>query len=358
MNPRPSRLAALWLLAALAACRSHPYGAIDRGNALEHLNQAEADLQSGATARALDHLEAVHGVENLDPDLRAREQRLIDQAARKRFGELAEGSADELEEIYRSKLPERVRARAGILAAQRMLEEDRRISAYRMVKKVDEALPGHPERVLAGDVLARAGLSLIHDDRRYNLLFHYRPRGVQALEYLVLRYPLESRCPEAFFALSEEYERQGDLDLAIERTEDLLLYHSDSPYAVGAAARLPYLRLSRLKRDDYDRGELLRAYAEFSTWLARHPEHDLREWVSGLLGECRRRLARSDLYLARYYQRVNSAEGARLHAERARIEATEGGHEAEAAEAAALLADLPARDENPPLPPPTGDESP
>lgn len=334
-------------LALCAACRSQPFGEIDRANARTHLDQAEADLAAGEYARALAHLEAVREVRSLEPDLRVREDRLIDAAARGRFEQLADASPGELEDLFDSELPERVRARAGVLAAQRMLAEDRRISAFRMIKKVDSALPGHPERVLAGDVLARAGLSLIRDPRRYNLLFHYRPRGVQTLEYLVLHYPLEPHCPEAYFALSERYERIGELDPAIERTEDLLLYHPDSPYAAAASVRLPYLRLCRLRRDDYDRGELLRAHEELVAWLARHPGHELEAWARELEHECQRRLVKNDLYLARYYETVRTPAGVRLHAERARALALEAGLTEQAEAAQALLADLPAQADAP-----------
>lgn len=334
------RILATWVLLPLAlGCRSS-HGVIERENAREHLDQIEADIRAGEFARALDHLEAVHAVSGLEPDLRAREERLIDSAAEGRFTELAQGGSDPLEELFSSKLPERVRARAGILAAERMLAEDRRISAYRMVKKVDDALPGHHERVLAGAVLARAGLSLIADERRYNLLFRYRTRGVQVLEYLVVRYPLEPRCAEALYALSQTYEREGNLDEAIARSEDLLLYHPENPYSVAASARLPYLRLARLQRDDFDRGELLRAEAELVAWLARRPAHELAPWVGELLLECRERLVRSDLYLAEFYEKTATPAGQRLHAQRALSKAREAGLSREAEEAQALLAGL------------------
>ncbi len=341
-----------WLaLALLAGCRSQPFGEIDGKNARAHLDQAEVDVSAGAFERALEHLAEVCEVRSLDPDLRAREQRLIDQAARGRFAQLAEAPPDELEDLFHSELPERVRARAGVLAAQRMLAQERRISAFRMIKKVDADLPGHPERVLAGDVLASAGLSLIRDPRRYNLLFHYRPRGVQTLEYLVVHYPLEPRCPEAYFELSQVYEAQGELDQAIERTEELLLYHPESPYAAAASARLPYLRLSRLRRDDYDRGELLRAQSELAVWMERNPGHELEAWVRDLAHECEVRLARSDLLLARYYEKTHTPAGIRLHAERARATALGAGLAREAEAAQALLSALPAEDPTPPVAP-------
>lgn len=354
-----------WLLAlALApgpACKSHPYGEIDRANAGAHLDQAERALQEGRYQEALARLAEVRDVRGLDPDQRVREERLIDEAARRHFGELESADAEELEDLFDEPLPDRVRARAGVLAAERMLADDSRISAFRMIKKVDEALPSHPERVLAGDVLARAGLSLIRDDRHYNWILSYRTRGIQTLEYMVVNYPLEPHCPEAYYALSETYENEGNYDQAIERSEDLLLYHPGSAYAPGAAARLPYLRLARLARDDYDRTELMRAHDELARWLELYPEHQLTPWARDLMHECQRRLVESDLALARYYERVDAAEGQRLHARRALTTAEDAGLTAEAAEAGALLPPEGATDADaersalPPSPTPTAE---
>jgi tetratricopeptide (TPR) repeat protein len=332
-------VAVAWLGASalLGGCQS-TLEAEDAGPALD---QAEAELARGAFAAALERLETVSRVPGLEPDLRAREQRLIDAAARGRFAELAEAPSDELVDLFESELPERVRAQAGVLAAERLLAEGSRILAYRQVKAVDEALPGHHEGVDAGDVLARAGLSLIHDEGHYALLFSYRARGMQALEYLVVHHGLEPRCAEALFALSEAYEAQGDLDEAIERTTDLLVYHPDSPFVPAASARLPYLRLCRLGRDDYDRGELLRANGELAAWLQRHPEEELTSWVQEVRHDCLARLVRSDLYLAHFYERTGATAGQRLHAERARAVALEVGLEAEAATAERLLAGSP-----------------
>ncbi|MSR61409.1 MAG: hypothetical protein EXS08_03030 [Planctomycetes bacterium] len=337
------RNSAPWLALAFLAlgCRSQPFGEIQRSDAPRHVEQAEAELKAGQTQLALEHLSAVNAVSGLDPDLRAREQSLLDEAARKLFEELADADSDALEELFDSELPERVRAQAGVLCAQRLLAEESRILAYRMVKKVDEALPGHSEWVLAGAVVAEAGLSLIRDDRRYKLLFHYRPRGTQALEYLVLNYPKNPRCPEAYFELSRVYEEDGDLDEAIQRTEDLLLYHAESVYATAASARLPYLRLLRVGRDDYDRSELLRAHVELEDWLRRNPGHELAAWATDLVRECDTRLVRSDLYLAHFYERTETPFGIRLHAARARELALQTGLEAEAEEASAILAGLP-----------------
>jgi hypothetical protein len=308
---------------------------VDREEAGEQLDLAETEIRDGVLQDALERLVAVREVEGLDPDMRARDEELLEEATALRLAEL--DSSEDLEELYDQELPNHLRARAGILAAERMLREGRRVSAFKMIKKVDKALPSHPERVLAGDVVARAGLDLIRDERRYWLLFRYRTRGIQALEYLVLHYPLDPRCPEAYFALSETYERTGDLDLALERAEDLVLYHPADAVAVAAEARLPYLRLSRLERTDFDRGELLLAHDELQLWLERHAGHELEPWVRTLERECQERLVENDLYLAGYYERTKTPYGTRLHAERALETARGADLEDERADAEGLL---------------------
>ncbi len=337
------RLAALLCAAGLATgCRSLFGGGpdFDPQEAGAQLDLAEREMQEGVLQQALERLVAVREVDGLDPDTRARDEELLEQATVRRIEEL--DSAEELQELYDQELPARLRARAGVLAAERMLLEDRRVAAFKMIKEVDQELPSHPERVLAGDVLARAGLSLIRDPRRYYLLFRYRTRGIQALEYLVVHYPLDSRCAEAYYVLSETYERMSELDLALERSEDLVVYHPGSGYAPAAEARVPYLRLLRLERVDFDRGQLLRAHEEIQTWLGRHPGHELEPWVRELAARCQERLVKNDLYLAHYYERIETPYGARLHAERALETAGTAGLESERQDAAELLEAFPA----------------
>jgi tetratricopeptide (TPR) repeat protein len=168
----------------------------------------------------------------------------------------------------------------------------------------------------------------------------------------VIHYPDEQRCPEAFFALSQAYEADGDYDEAIARSRDLLIYHPESPYAPAASARLPYLRMARVRRDDYDRGELLKAQGELAAWRTHYPNHELAGWVGELERECSTRLVHSDLYLAGFYRQTESVDGQRLHAERARALAQENGLGDEVAEAEAILASLPpAQSEPAPTPP-------
>ena len=141
-----------------------------------------------------------------------------------------------------------------------------------------------------------------------------------ALEYLVLNYPASPHCPEAYFELAQHYERDRDLDEAIARCEDLLVYHPGSRFAVGSEARLPYLRMLRLEEDSYDRRELMEARLEIERWLGLHEGHELEPWMRELRTQIYRRLANSDLIVAKHYSRIRSDFGARIHAERALTE--------------------------------------
>lgn len=339
---RALALGALALLGlASAGCASTPRA--NPQNAAGQVERARAEIEAGDLNRALDRLLAVRDVEGLVPEVRTLDDELITRCVDlllQRYESNDHDSGD-LVDLYGLELPTRLKARAGILAADRMLAEGSRIKAYRMVKKVDSKLPTHPERALAGDVVARSGLSLIHDHRHYKLLFSYRARGIDALEYLVLQYPSDPHCPEAYAALAQAYEDTGDLDRAIERDEELIYYHPNSPYTVVAEARSPYLRLLRLKRDDFDRGELMRAHQEVERWLRRHAGNELEPWVREIGRTCEARLASSDLILARYYRTWGSDFGTRLHAERALRTADAAQLEEAAAEARAILAKVP-----------------
>jgi len=278
--------------------------------------KAEEALARGDLEVGVGELVALRKRSGLTPALRERmEHILIDTGLQEIEG--SRGDVRALRRIYDSDYPERVRVRAGLLAAEALFAENRPVDAFKMIQRVDRTFPHHPERALAGQILGRVGLHLIDREGRYSLVFRYRTRGIDALEYLVLRYPLDSRCDEAYFALSQHYEKDRELEYALERIEDLLIYHPSSPYAVAAQTRLPYLRLLRLERNDYDRGELQVALGEIDNWLAQHEDHELASWVRELASAAAIRLAESDLSLARYYERIDSDEGKKLHARRA-----------------------------------------
>ena len=342
----PAWAALLAWTALLAGCAStaapRPKG-VERENAAVHLQRAETEIAEGNLHEALGRLVALREVEGLPPTERARTEELLLQCAGQLFERLQEPEydSDHLLQLFETELPPGLRARAGILAAEQMFLEGSRVTAYKQIKKVDRELPTHPERPFAGEVLARIGLDLIADPGRYYLFFKYRARGVDALEYLVVRYPLNPNCPRAYAELARYYEEKPDLDLAIERHEELLLYHPGSSLAAGSAARLPALRVERLEREDYDRRELMIARVEVSRWLGRYPGHELEDQVRALGQEVERLIAVNDMILARYYDRIRSPFGSRIHAERALRTAEDAGLEEVAAEARAFLAALP-----------------
>ena len=340
---RLARALAVALAAGLAACSSLESIRLDRDEIPVYLANAEEDIRSGDLESSIEPLVIVWNQDGLTAQERSRTETLL-QTAVVDLLEIYRGEgydSGDLVRIYDLPMPTRLRALAGVLAAEKRLAEGRRVAAYKTILSVDTKLPQHSMRFLAGDVLARAGLSLIEDSGRYNVFFTYRARGIGALEYLVLNYPSDSACPAAYAALAARYEADHELDLAIERREDLLVYHPGSPYAVESEARLPYLRMLRLERDSYDRSEMIEAKREIDRWLARHAGHELEDEVLGYQRQCLASLANSDLIVARHYRRKRSTFGTRIHAERALVEARNAGDETLMREAQALLDELP-----------------
>lgn len=330
------RSGALWLCWLVVGC-STPRKPIAEVDAQALMAQADQAFALGDAQDGVRHLIALRKRDGLTPDLRERTERQLIETGYAQIEQLS-GDSSGLDRIFRSDYPERVRVRAGILAAKALFEQDHPVSAFEQLKKVDRRFPHHSERAMAGDVLGQVGLHLIERKGRYSLFFRYRPKGTRALEYLVLHYPLDPRCDDAYYALSQYYESIGELDYALEQTEDLLIYHPSSPYAIAAQARLPYLRLLRLERNDYDRNELTIAAGEIRNWLSRHPGSELEGWVDELARVCATRLVESDLSLARYYERIDSLDGLQWHARRALALALDMQLERQAELARALLA--------------------
>jgi hypothetical protein len=161
------------------------------------------------------------------------------------------------------------------------------------------------------------------------------------LDYLVLTYPLESRCDQAFYKLAQMYEHDRLFELARERHEELLYAHIKSPLAVASEARIPHLRLAGLKSPEYDRREMLKARDELEAWLKHHSGDELEAQVRYDYADCLARLVENDMNVARFYRRISQPYGARFHAARALADAQAAADPKLVASATELLATIP-----------------
>lgn len=343
--------ALLIALSMLTACQSDigfvaPSGKIERRPTVQsaeaHLQQARSEFEVGDYEIALERVKRVYRLPGLGTKVRLQAEAQAEQIALAYIRQLTEQGAPskQLKAVYKLDLPSRVRVSAAIATAKRMLEEDSRIYAYRMIRDLDAKFPSHHERNAASKVVATAGFSMAADDSRYKLFFSYKARAPEVLEYLVLNYPSHPRCDEAYNLLANIYEGQERYQLALERHEDLLLYHPESALAPNSQARIPELRLQRIPSPDHNRAAQLVARAELESWLKRYPNGEQGERVRAVLEVCISNLIQSDLNIAKFYARIGHASGVRLHAERALIQAVDRGSSEQAEQARQLLESL------------------
>lgn len=345
--PRSAALAlaaiALALTSACSAFRSRLVSTPQQVPAA--IERAERELAGGETELALRRARDARDVRGIAAADRDRLDILIERIAAARIEQLSaqtDGAAP-LAELVDASLPKQLCVAAGIRAARMHLDADKPFKAYRLLTKLEEKFPRHHARGEAGAILAESGLRLANDPWSF-LFFSARDDGVEILEYLVLTYPSERRCDEAFATLAAIYEKQRQYGLAIQRHEELLFSHGDSALAVASQARIPHLRLRWLESPEFDRTELNRARRELESWLARHAGDPAESDVRLDYADCLQRLARSDLSIARYYRRIDRPYGARFHADRALRVALETGDERLTREARSLLAALPQTD--------------
>jgi outer membrane protein assembly factor BamD (BamD/ComL family) len=310
------------------------------------IEAAEADLAAGRTSAALERLRKAREVHGLSTDVAGRVDVLVERCAEQLVTELSKPGSDPeaLADLLDLNLPRQIAITAGVRAARLYLDQGDPMEAYSLIQKVDKKYPPagtHHEKAAASAILLEGGLQLAQDDSSFLGMFRAKDDAKAVLEYLVLNYPKERRCDEAYAALGKLYEDDGIWATARERHEDLLTYHFESPLAAASEARIPYLRLKALRSPEYDRRELLRARAELEAWLARHPGHELEPAVRLDYADCLQRLVDSDLSVARYYRKVDQAFGARLHAERALAVANQTGDERVIARAKQVLESLP-----------------
>ncbi|MFT5285502.1 MAG: hypothetical protein ACI8TQ_001667 [Planctomycetota bacterium] len=332
------------------SCQSHdphlvPFSASDperQGKLLEigqELDLVEVELEQGSIEHALELVQDIRDSGIFDAEIRHRTELLLEVCATRRLDELIanKGSVHEFEDLFEDDVPKNVRVSAGIAGARRQLEENEPIEAYSLIRRIDGEFSSHHERAAAGDILAQAGFALSVSTRYRLWLFSYRARAPEVLEYLVLNYPSNFNGERAYMILAELYEEDDELEFALERYEDLLLYYRTSQFVPQAEAKVPALRLQLIKGPNYDRSEILSAKRELLDWLARHPGHQLESQVLDSLQECYALEIDSDLFVAKFYRRVDKMIGARMHADRALAVAVEVGDLARADHAREIL---------------------
>lgn len=322
---RPIRsLAPACLAAALAlcACRSSPFGRVEVDSAAEVpavMERARAEEEAGNRTLAIDLLYAARDVGKLSTDDRIRVETLLEQIAERRISELEElGTGDkELEAIADLGLPTPTSVLAGVVAARQRQGRGSSYKAYKLLADLELRFPTHPQRRAAGEITVEAGLEMTTEPRRFLGFFTRRDEGIEALEWLIVTYPSEPRCDEAYFRLGELYTSDRRFKLAVQRYDDLVSYHPSSSLWIEAQARIPRMRLEGLESPEYDRRELNRARSELERWLENHAGQPQEEQVRRDYGDCLRRLVLSDQGIARFYLRVGRPFGAQFHAQRA-----------------------------------------
>jgi hypothetical protein len=344
---RAARLLAPLALLLCAGCSSL-FGGGSAGMDAERvpgaITEAEQALKRDDADRAMELMSSASRSTGLPPETRDRVQGLLERSAQRRIEQLSapDSDPDDLAELVELELPRQIAVEAGLAAARRYVAIGEPMDAYEVLKRLDTKFPMHHERVAAGDMMADIGLSLKDDTPTLFGWFDTRGEAQEVMEYVILKAPWSHRCDQCYAALSQMYEEDGEWALAIERAEGLVLNHPGSPLAPQAQARVPQLRLARLRSPEYDRSELSKARAELQEWLVGHPGHELEPTARLQLADCLRRLCVSDLTISRFYAKVDNPFGARRHALRAVEEARDAGDAEREREASEWLAGLPA----------------
>jgi hypothetical protein len=344
MSRLPHALLALAL--ALGGCSTTPiwseYHISDPLLVPAALDTARADLAAGRSRDAYERVVAARAVSGLSVEVRDEVEREFERCAARRIEELAQPGADpdDFDDLELKDLPRQLAVELALARARLFIADDAPLKAKKELEELETAFPRHHGRSEASALLVDAGIQLVRSDSGW-WLWRDSDDGIALLEFVVLNYPSERRCDEAFYELARAYEAEEEYGLAIQRHEELVVSHVDSPLAVLSQARIPHLRLDWIESPEYDRKDLLRARRELELWLEQHAGHELETDVRLDLADCLARLVESDFGIARFYQKIDQPYGARVHALRARDVARESGSAALFDEAEILLASIP-----------------
>jgi outer membrane protein assembly factor BamD (BamD/ComL family) len=301
--------------------------------------ETQTDLE-----RTLTNVRSARSTGGLTPELRLEVQNVLEATTRAVIAHSQD--ADLLEAIMGVDVPRQLAVEAGLRSAELLFHEGERMGAFRLIKRMDSKFPQHHERSAAGGLLGEIGFNLAEDDGSYGLIFKYRSLAGEVLEYLVMNYPSHPGGDQTLWTLGSLYQEQRELDLAIEKNQDLLLWFPTSSLAPLAQARIPHLRLMIHGDPKYDRATLVQAHGELQDWLNEYRAHESESAVRSDMVDATRRLADSDLILAQFYATLGSAEGVQLHARRALAEAREGGDPSQVQKADELLREWAERSKN------------
>jgi len=248
-----------------------------------------------------------------------------------------DGDPELLIDLLDMNLPRQTAVNAGMRAAELQVAQGDLKDAYKTILKVDKLFPTHHERATAAGLLAEIGMRLSYDTGGFLFFTNHQDDGIAALEYFVMHYPARPRGDEAYRRLADLYEEDEKWALAIDRHEELILEHPDSPLVPESKALIPHLRLLSVQSPEYDRGAVFQARRELEEWLRDHAGHNYEDFVRADLADSRRRLAESDLGIARFYAKIDNSWGARHHAARALEEARAAGDQSRIDAAESIL---------------------
>jgi DNA repair protein RecO (recombination protein O) len=347
----------LFACASLAALTGASLGCSSSGRraqelrpeqAVARLAEVEAAAPTQAPLDTLRDLADLWNTANLPPETRVRLDERLEATLAAVLPALSSprGDEDTLADLFDLDLPRRLRARIAVARARVLLDQGERKDAWRQIRELDALYSVHEERAAAGAVVAEAGLSMARDPGRYFVIFRYRDAAVEVLDDLLLHYPSEPRCVEAYVELAAILAEQHEFTRAIERLEELVVYFPDTPEAIEGELRIPELRMDQVGSAEKDRGGLTRAHTEVERWMESHADAmdaDPRLALRARAAQTRavRLVVDSDLAIAAYYRRIDQPTGQRLHAERA-LSVAESNQESErAARARELLVPAP-----------------
>ncbi len=309
-----------------------PSGRLDATSAAAQREAIEQDLAAGRPRDAIERSLLLRRDAILEPEDRNQVEQLLERSVRA-FVDNAERPKD-LDNLRASRLPRLPRAILAVGRAREFLAADRPFEGYLEILDLERDHPSHPLQQDVASVLYDSGIALANSNRKRLGLFPERNRAPIVLDYLVLQHPTYPGCDHAYFVLAELLSDSRDLQRAIDRLSELLLYHPGSPYALQAESLVPRLRLADHLRPDYDRAAVDLARRELENWLSRHGEApegsaaaELEPSVRESLALALSRLGESDRRVAEFYLTIERPEGARLHAERSLALAQGSGDE-------------------------------